>query len=67
MSAGELEEKYVTYLGQAETARETSAYQPYISMSHEKAKETLEHAEEFIAHVKELLAHKEKRDEENQA
>jgi len=67
VSAGELEEKYVTYLGQAETARETSAYQPYIPMSHEKAKETLEHAEEFITHVKELLAHKEKRDEENQA
>ncbi len=58
VNAGELEEKYVTYLGQGQADREKSDYEPFTPISREKAQETLQHAEEFITRVKKLVEEK---------
>lgn len=58
VNTGELEERYVTYLGQGQDDREQSDYTPYILVGREKAVETLEHAEEFITKMKELIGGK---------
>ncbi len=52
---GEVEERYLTYLSSAQTAREKSDYEPYAPLPPDKPTEVLEAAVEFIARVKELI------------
>ena len=52
---GRVEDKYLHYLGQAQSARESSNYSPHIAANRQDAKEILAKADTFLVKMNELL------------